>query len=87
LVEADVRFDPAGVAAVGFQGEPAQTGDVADLVEELHGGFLPRGVPITAAAGLGNRLSRTGPQSAIRYQLPREGGIVNKNSVYENASP
>jgi hypothetical protein len=86
LVEANVRFDPAEVARFGFQGEAAQAGDVADLVEELQGGFHPRGVPITAAAGTGNRLSRPGPQSAIRYQLPWEGGIVDKNPVRKNVS-
>ncbi len=33
FVEADVLFDPADVAALGVQGQAAQTGDVAHLVE------------------------------------------------------
>jgi hypothetical protein len=42
-VEADVLFNPADVAAFRFQGQAAETGDVADFIEQLHGGFLPAG--------------------------------------------
>jgi hypothetical protein len=34
-----------------------------------------RGVPNTTAAGTGNWLPRTGPQSAFHYQPPRECGM------------
>jgi len=42
LVEADVLFDQAEVAALGFEGQAAEAGDLAAFVEQLHGRFLPR---------------------------------------------
>jgi hypothetical protein len=68
LVGADALFDPADVAALGWESQAAEAGDVANLVGQLHGGFLPQG-PVITAAGTDNRLPGTGPHFAIRYQL------------------
>ena len=80
FVEADVLFDPADVAALGFQGQAAEAGDMAHLVKQFHGRFLRRRSRYRSAA-LGNRLFCAALQLPVYYQLPRGGGIVNKNTV------
>lgn len=41
FVEANVLLDPTGVAAFGFEGKAAQTGNATNFIEQFHGGILP----------------------------------------------
>jgi hypothetical protein len=75
LAEADVLFDPAEVALFGALGEAFDAGDLAGLVEELHGRFLRHGQG-EAGAHAGRR---NGRDACVPGERGRTGSRVERS--------